>query len=72
MYLMRPPRASMHTYNTASPQAIPSGRVGQIAPGQDPDFDKQHADTHRGMWWPHKELILIAGQCVCVIGMSKL
>ena len=29
----------------ASPQAIPSGRVGQIAPGQDPDFDKQHADN---------------------------
>ena len=31
---------------TESPQAIPSGRVGPIAPGQDPDFDKQHADTH--------------------------
>ena len=39
---------------TASPQAIPSGRVGPIAPGQDPDFYKEHADTHRGMWWPHK------------------
>ena len=37
---------------TAFPQAIPSGRVGPIAPGHDPDFDKQHADTHRGMWWP--------------------
>ena len=51
---------------TESPQAIPSGRVGAIVPGQDPDFDKQHADTHRGMWWPHKVLILVAGQCgVC-------
>ena len=57
---------------TASPQASPSGRVGPIAPGQDPDFDKQHADTHTGMWWPHKVLILVAGQCVCVIGVSKL
>ena len=30
---------------TASPQAIPSGRVGQIVPSQDPDFDQQHADN---------------------------
>ena len=29
----------------ASPHVIPSGRVGPIAPGQVPDFDKQHADT---------------------------
>ena len=51
---------------TASPQAIPSGRVGPITPGQDPDSDKQHADTHRGMWWPHKVLILVAGpMCLC-------
>ena len=57
---------------TVSPQAIPSGRVGPIAPGQDPYFDKQQADTHRGMWWPHSALILVAGQCVCVIGVSKL
>ena len=57
---------------TASPQAIPSGRVGPIAPGQDPDFDKQHSDMHRGMWWPHRVLILVAGQCVCMIGVSKL
>ena len=55
--------------STASPQAIPSGRVGPIAPGQDPDFYKQYADTHRGMRWPHKVLILVAGQCVCVIGV---
>ena len=51
---------------TASPQAIPSGRVGPIAPVQDPNFDKYHADTLRGMWWPHKVLIIVAGQCVCV------
>ena len=57
---------------TASPQAIPSGRVGPIAPCQDPDFDKQHADTHRGMWWPHKVLILVAGQCVCVFDRCVL
>ena len=50
---------------TAYPQAIPSGRVGPIAPDQDPDFDKQHAVTHIGMCWPHKVLILVAGQCVC-------
>ena len=49
-----------------------SFRKSAIAPGQDPDFDKQHADTHRGMWWPLKELILVAGQCVCVIGVSTL
>ena len=55
-----------------SPQTIPSGRVGPIAPGQDPDFDKQHADTHRGMRWPHKVLILVTGPSVCVIGVSKL
>ena len=49
-----------------SPQAIPSGKVEPISPGQDPDFDKQHADTHRGVRWPHKVLILVAGQSVCV------
>ena len=57
---------------TESPQAIPSGKVEPIAPGQDPESDKQYADTHRGMRWPHKVLILVAGQSVCVIGVSKL
>ena len=57
---------------TESPHAIPSGKVEPIVPGQDPDFDKQHADTYRGMRWPHKVLILIAGQSVCVICVSKL
>ena len=57
---------------TESPQAIPSGKVESISPGQDPDFDKQHADTHKDMRWPHKLLILVAGQSVCVIGVSKL
>ena len=41
-------------------------RFPQVRTGQDPDFDKQHADTHRGMRWPHKVLILVAGQSVCV------
>ena len=52
---------------TESPQAIPSGKVEPISPGQGPDFyDKQHADAHRGMRWPHKVLILVAGNlCVC-------
>ena len=62
-YLVWPPQAYMHMQ---SPQAIPSGKVEPISPGQDPDFDQQHADTHRGMRWPHKVLILVAGQSVCV------
>ena len=28
--------------HTRTFQAIPPGRVGPIAPGQDPDFDRQH------------------------------
>ena len=47
------------------PQAIPSGKVEPISPGQDPDFDKQHADTHRGMRWPHW-FSSLDNLCVCV------
>ena len=52
-------------YDTPITHIQHSGKVEPIGPGQDPDFDKQHADTHRGMRWPHKLLILVAGQSVC-------
>ena len=62
-YIVWPPRAYMHMHNVSTGDSF--RKSGPIAPGQDPDFDKQHADTHRGMWWPLKVLILVAGQCVC-------
>ena len=69
-YLVWPPRASMHMYSVSTGDSFRMS--GPISPGQDPDFDKQHADTHRGMWWPHNVFILVTGQCVCVIGVSQL
>ena len=69
-YLVWPPHASMHMYRVSTGDSF--RKSGIDFPGQDPDFDKQHADMHRGMRWPHKVLILVAGQSVCVIGVSKL
>ena len=42
--------ASMHMHRVST--GDPFRKVEPISPGQDPDFDKQHADTHRGMRWP--------------------
>ena len=45
---------------------------GPIAPGQDPGFDQQHAETlcmwnDRSTYWPHKVSMVVAEQCcVCV------
>ena len=40
---------------------------------QDPDFDKQHADTHRGMRWPQKVIIIVTGSELSLpISVSKL
>ena len=60
----------MHMYRVPTGDSFRKGGID--FPGQDPDFDKQHADKHRGMRWPHKVLILVAGQYVCVIGVSEL